>query len=67
MPSIPSMPNNILSTNMKIAINKYDNLSAYAHKDGDFTYSNAEFDLHIGDLSNFMDSGEKYDNLRQLV
>ena len=46
-------------SSIQTAINELDDLSAFTRKDDDIFCSNAEFDLHVGDLSDFMDSTEK--------
>ena len=48
-------------SSIQTAINELDDLSAFTRKDDDIFCSNAEFDLHVGDLSDFIDSDEKDD------
>ena len=62
-PSIPSIPNNVLNTSVETATHECDDLSTNTCKDDNIVYSNAEFDLNDGGLTDFMDSTEKDDTV----
>ena len=61
MPSIPSISNNILYSTIETTMKEHDDLSDCTCNDDIIYYSNADFDLHVGDLSDFIDSDEKDD------
>ena len=60
-PSISSISNNILNASTQTEIKELDDLSDCTHKDDNVAYSNADFDLHVGNLSDFMDITKKDD------
>ena len=66
LPSIPAISNNILNTSRETTTNKYDNLNDDTFYNNIANF-NADFDLNIDNLSDFMDSTDRNDALYNLL
>ena len=65
MPSILAISNNVLNASTEATTNEHDNVINRKHVRNNVANSNADFDLSIDDLSDFVDSTEKNDATAQ--